>query len=205
MQKRRAQGLCFNCDEKFTPGHKCKGPQLLLLEGSSEYSDDEETEGSMESQPEISLHALIGWTAYKTMRVANGRPLQCQGRFENVQVLLLRNSLCPHSICFTLNWAGFGLRCPLVGTIGNGDGDLIMELEAILDTRWVKKGSKIIKESLIKWKRLPVDDATWENTQEMNDKFENMNLEDKVPAKGEGIDKPRRSQRVPTKNPKYFD
>ncbi|KAK0605942.1 hypothetical protein LWI29_032451 [Acer saccharum] len=26
MQMRRAQGLCFNCDEKFTPGHKCKGP-----------------------------------------------------------------------------------------------------------------------------------------------------------------------------------
>ncbi|RVW32935.1 hypothetical protein CK203_112638 [Vitis vinifera] len=31
MQKRRAQGLCFNCDEKFTSGHRCKGPQLLLL------------------------------------------------------------------------------------------------------------------------------------------------------------------------------
>lgn len=69
MQKRRAQGLCFNCDEKFTPGHRCKEPQLLLLEGSNEYSDDEETEGSMESQPEISLHPLSGWTAYKTLRV----------------------------------------------------------------------------------------------------------------------------------------
>uniref|UniRef100_A0A6N2LI86 Alcohol dehydrogenase-like N-terminal domain-containing protein n=1 Tax=Salix viminalis TaxID=40686 RepID=A0A6N2LI86_SALVM len=32
MQKKRAQGLCFNCEEKFTPGHRCKGPQLLLLE-----------------------------------------------------------------------------------------------------------------------------------------------------------------------------
>lgn len=33
MQRRRVQGLCFNCDEKFTPGHKCRGPQFLLLEG----------------------------------------------------------------------------------------------------------------------------------------------------------------------------
>lgn len=33
MQKRRAQGLCFNCNERFTVGHKCQGPQLLLLEG----------------------------------------------------------------------------------------------------------------------------------------------------------------------------
>ncbi|GJX34170.1 retrovirus-related pol polyprotein from transposon 17.6 [Tanacetum coccineum] len=26
MQKKRAQGLCFNCDEKISMGHKCKGP-----------------------------------------------------------------------------------------------------------------------------------------------------------------------------------
>ena len=36
MQKRRTQGLCFNCDEKFTSGHKCKGPQLLVLDGEQE-------------------------------------------------------------------------------------------------------------------------------------------------------------------------
>lgn len=85
------------------------------------------------------------------------------------------------------------------------DGDLIMEPEAILDTRWVKKGSKFIKESLIKWKRLPEDDAIRENTQEVRDRFMNMNLGDMVPVKGENIDKPRRSQRVPIRNPKYFD
>ena len=34
MQKRHIHGICFNCDEKFTPGHRCKGPQLLLLEGN---------------------------------------------------------------------------------------------------------------------------------------------------------------------------
>ena len=39
MQKRRAQGLCFNCDEKFTAGHKCRGPQLLLLEGHTDNSE----------------------------------------------------------------------------------------------------------------------------------------------------------------------
>ncbi|KAK8522025.1 hypothetical protein V6N12_066595 [Hibiscus sabdariffa] len=33
MQQKRVQGLCFNCDEKFTTGHKCRGPQFLLLEG----------------------------------------------------------------------------------------------------------------------------------------------------------------------------
>lgn len=31
MQERRAQGLCFNCDEKFFAGHKCQGKQFLML------------------------------------------------------------------------------------------------------------------------------------------------------------------------------
>lgn len=47
MQKRRAQGLCFYCDEKLTLGHRCKGPQFLLLECSNEVSDEEEIESSM--------------------------------------------------------------------------------------------------------------------------------------------------------------
>lgn len=33
MQRRRAQGLCFNCNEKFTTGHQCTKAQLLILEG----------------------------------------------------------------------------------------------------------------------------------------------------------------------------
>jgi len=31
MQSRREKGLCFNCDEKFSPGHRCK--KLFLIEG----------------------------------------------------------------------------------------------------------------------------------------------------------------------------
>ncbi|GJW07857.1 hypothetical protein Tco_1570280, partial [Tanacetum coccineum] len=34
MQKKRAQGLCFNCDEKISMGHKCKGPQVLVMESA---------------------------------------------------------------------------------------------------------------------------------------------------------------------------
>ncbi|XP_058742349.1 uncharacterized protein LOC131614818 [Vicia villosa] len=31
LQERRAQGLCFNCDEKFIAGHKCSAGKFLLL------------------------------------------------------------------------------------------------------------------------------------------------------------------------------
>ncbi|RVX03732.1 Transposon Ty3-I Gag-Pol polyprotein [Vitis vinifera] len=80
MQRRRAQNLCFNCNDRFTIGHKCLGPQILLLEGYEDNGDllcDEVTkkqpagqnhEGSPE--PEITLHALMGWTVPKTMRIA---------------------------------------------------------------------------------------------------------------------------------------
>ena len=34
MQRRRAMGLCFKCDDKFAASHKCRGPQLLLLEAA---------------------------------------------------------------------------------------------------------------------------------------------------------------------------
>ncbi|KAL5767998.1 hypothetical protein ACOSQ2_014781 [Xanthoceras sorbifolium] len=61
-----------------------------------------------------------------------------------------------------------------------------MEPKAILDTHWIKKGSKFFDESLIKWKRFPVEDATWESTQELQDKFPTLNLEDKVQKKRGG-------------------
>lgn len=42
MQRRRVQGLCFNCNDKLTAGHKCTRAQLLILE--SEATPRETTE-----------------------------------------------------------------------------------------------------------------------------------------------------------------
>ncbi|KAL5560775.1 hypothetical protein UlMin_036986 [Ulmus minor] len=60
-------------------------------------------------------------------------------------------------------------------------------------------------ESLVKWKHLSDEDATWENAAELRDRFPDLNLADKVPVKVGGIDKPRRSQRVSRPNQKYLD
>ena len=40
MQRERAQGLCFSCNEQFTLGYHCRQPQVLLLE----VNDEEEIE-----------------------------------------------------------------------------------------------------------------------------------------------------------------
>ncbi|KAL8103411.1 hypothetical protein AgCh_027834 [Apium graveolens] len=69
------------------------------------------------------------------------------------------------------------------------DGEIVMEPEAILDTRWFKKGSSFEEEQLVKWKKLPVENATWENAKELKDKFLTLNLADKIPLKGGDVDK----------------
>ena len=44
FQARRDKGLCFHCDEKFSPGHKCKKQLnfLLVHDDEQEPSDDPE-------------------------------------------------------------------------------------------------------------------------------------------------------------------
>lgn len=65
MKRKRSLGLCFSCDERYTPDHRCQKSQLLLIEGidDSEDEDDDET-----PEPEITLQALTGWGSPKTIR-----------------------------------------------------------------------------------------------------------------------------------------
>ena len=72
MQRRRALGLCFNCNERFTAGHRGQRPQLLLLEVravDNENANNQQTK-EIQTEPEITYYALIGWTAPQTMRVS---------------------------------------------------------------------------------------------------------------------------------------
>ena len=79
MQRRRVQGLCFSCNEKFTVGHKCSKAQLLILESEANIDENpygESTEATSHRNeqeesvdPEITLYALTGWLAPQTMRV----------------------------------------------------------------------------------------------------------------------------------------
>ena len=79
--------------------------------------------------------------------------------------------------------------CPTLPPL-NDDGAIIIEPEEIIDTRWIKKGGNFFEESLVKWKCLPIEYATWENATMLQDKLPDLNFEDKVPVKVGGIDKP---------------
>ncbi|KAH9792244.1 hypothetical protein KPL71_004039 [Citrus sinensis] len=73
MQKRRSQGLCFNCNEKFSAGHKCIKVQLLILEADDNEESTETMQHEYETEehdkPKITFYALAGWAAPQTMRV----------------------------------------------------------------------------------------------------------------------------------------
>nr|CAD1835788.1 unnamed protein product [Ananas comosus var. bracteatus] len=94
LKERREKGLCFNCNEKFGPGHRCR--KLFLIEGS--WTDDEENDviDKAKSQllkektemPEISLHAIYGARMPQTMRV--------RGRIDQQRITILIDSGSTH-------------------------------------------------------------------------------------------------------------
>jgi hypothetical protein len=65
---RRQKGLCYNCDEQYTRGHRCQ--KLFYLE-VTDYDDETEEEHSQtaEEPPLISLHAVTGVRTDGTMQV----------------------------------------------------------------------------------------------------------------------------------------
>jgi hypothetical protein len=77
MSERRKQGLCYHCDEKWNPNHKCMKRRVYVIEeveeGDVEVGSDSEEYDEVieveEAEPGITLNALLGSPAPKTMRV----------------------------------------------------------------------------------------------------------------------------------------
>ena len=92
-----------------------------------------------------------------------------------------------------------GLELPSV----DDDGLIILEPAEIIDVRWIKRGGKFVEQCLVQWKRLPKEEATWEDAVELTQKFPHLSLVDKGPLPGGEDDRPRRSSRVPKPNTLY--
>jgi hypothetical protein len=99
LKDRRDRGLCFNCDDKFSLGHRCK--KLFLIEGV--YEEDPETPACEENQglweedepeiPEISLYAILGVQLPQTMRIA--------GTIKRARVVMLADTESTHNFLST--------------------------------------------------------------------------------------------------------
>lgn len=45
LAEKRAKGICFQCDEKFLPGHRCSSKTLQVLILGDEDEDKDELKG----------------------------------------------------------------------------------------------------------------------------------------------------------------
>jgi hypothetical protein len=84
MAERQLKGLCYNCDDKYFPGHKCKEQKLFMAISEDIQEDDDDTSPVLESpetseinppsdppaeEPIISLNALTGFSALQTLKL----------------------------------------------------------------------------------------------------------------------------------------
>ncbi|XP_058769721.1 uncharacterized protein LOC131643500 [Vicia villosa] len=129
MVSRREKGLCYNCEETFIPGHKCKGRFFLLV------SDDSDTEPpdpiqtltpqielashsttDSQSDGQISFHALSGSSATATIRII--------GQIVNQAVTVLIDGGSTHNFIQSRVAKFLNLPSSLVNTlkvmVGNG-------------------------------------------------------------------------------------
>lgn len=107
LQARRDKNLCYNCDETFHPGHRCRCQFMILVAEPDDKNDNsEETltqllitnnpHNQTDPQPtttndptQISLHALMGHSIPQTLRVL--------GRIKNHPVSVLIDSGSTHN------------------------------------------------------------------------------------------------------------
>jgi len=76
MSERRSKGICYFCEEPYTPTHALTHKKLeihvidlndMAVEPVDEFEDTQEEDSSF-MDPQISVNALTGITSYKTMK-----------------------------------------------------------------------------------------------------------------------------------------
>jgi hypothetical protein len=99
LEERKAKGLCFNCDNKYSKGHKCGEKKLFYIdceeeeeqEHEQEPSQDENVESisSKELTPTILCNALAGISTPQTLKI--------EGYIKNKKVIVLIDSGSTHN------------------------------------------------------------------------------------------------------------
>jgi hypothetical protein len=104
MAERQLKGLCYNCDDKYFPGHKCKEQNLFMALSEDTQEDDDDTSPVPESpetseinppsdppaeEPIISLNALTSFSAPQTLKLI--------GYIKHRKVIILVDSGSTHN------------------------------------------------------------------------------------------------------------
>lgn len=104
MAFRREKGLCYNCDDKWSANHRCKGRVLLFIADEQPSPPDTTDHDFVENQTlalendpapssdidsHISLHALAGVPSSETFRI--------YGTIKNARLTVLVDSESTHN------------------------------------------------------------------------------------------------------------
>nr|GMC71591.1 Transposon Ty3-G Gag-Pol polyprotein [Ipomoea batatas] len=125
IRERRDKGLCFHCDQKYSPGHRCRGPFLLLV-GTD---DADATEADVqEVEPDSSGGEVVtGDISMLNTLAGPGSPrsLRLMGKINKQSCLVLIDSGSTHNfihptITEKLQLATTPIK-PFKVYVGNGD------------------------------------------------------------------------------------
>ena len=104
MVEHQLKGLCYNCDDKYFSGHKCKEQKFFMAISEDILEEDVETPlvskslystditpplDSLEVEPVISLNALTGFSAPQTFKLI--------GYIKHQKVIILVDSGSTHN------------------------------------------------------------------------------------------------------------
>jgi hypothetical protein len=104
MVERQLKGLCYNCDEKYFSGHKCKEKNIFMAISEDVSEEDVETplvseppeptditppSDPLEVEPVISLNALTGFSSPQTLKLI--------GYIKNRKAIILVDSGSTHN------------------------------------------------------------------------------------------------------------
>ena len=98
LQSRKEKGLCFKCDEKFSPGHRCKKELRVLLVHEDKEEEDNQFDGRAIEEPslvelkdvvELSLNSVVGLTTPGTMKI--------KGTIRSKEVIILVDNRATHN------------------------------------------------------------------------------------------------------------
>ncbi|KAG8391208.1 hypothetical protein BUALT_Bualt01G0163900 [Buddleja alternifolia] len=144
MRARREKNLCYNCDEVFVPGHRCKQRQIYMImsqEKEKAYFTDIEppdlsTDELLSEDMTISINAIYGNSDLNTLRI--------QGLVKNSSIQILIDSGSTH--CFLDETVATTLGCHIEFTnpilISVADGNKIVSLTFCPDFTWEIQGTK---------------------------------------------------------------
>ena len=112
IQKRREKGLCFSCNEKFGPGHRCKKELNIILVEEEEEEEEEQSKlkgelssenGADEDWSTVESNAIEAslFTAHVSLQSITGmhrkHTMKIEGDYQGYKVKILIDSGTSHN------------------------------------------------------------------------------------------------------------